>query len=66
MLRFVIENNRLICKSNDTEWKREATPEEFTAYQCGIRKGHELIALEIKNIIMGLKVKYYPEHPSEP
>ena len=60
---FIIEKDRLILKKENTDWRREATPEEFTAFQCGIKKGRELVALQIKKKIMELTVECYPEPP---
>jgi len=62
-LDFMIENDRLILKSVDPSCQREAPPEEFMAFQFGIKKGHELVASEIKKKIMALKVECYPEYP---
>jgi len=62
-IELVIEDNKLIWKSTDTAWQRKVTPEEYNAFQFGIKKGHELVALEIKKKIMELPIKCYPEHP---
>lgn len=65
-LGFIIENDRLVYKSDDTDWQREATVGEYDAFQFGIQRGRELVANEVKKKIMELKVWCYPEHPLSP
>ena len=60
---LVIEKNKLVWKSSTSDWRKDVTPEEYAAFQFGIKKGQELTALKVQQLIEELEVRCCPEHP---